>query len=521
MSSVQPLGAGRLCDCQRRMLNDRGSAYVFSLVLMVVLLTVSTTLLMSSTVSVINSDNATHIHEARFLAEGGIQYMRHHFETWEIPTDVQADDLLNEITTHLQTTLGASIESGTVTKSGNTVTIPAIRPDADGGTFSAEIHFENDDPSTNTIRLSVTGSVDSGDGIVVERSIVTEFQFVEGTTGEVPYEFAGSIFAYGVATNGPINMTGGTFVQRWNRLENTFVGRIGVYTGYGGDGTSLEMQDGTAVVLQGGPWIEGTVTATDPDAQTRFSGNPSINGVRLWDWNANIDDQVITGVPPQEFPHVNTSVFEPFVPDQPSEHVSAYNDPDNFNAYINTLDSIRIGANTNPNISSDTTINGIIYVEAPNKVNFTAGATLNGIIVTEDGSEYGDDQVELKFNGGFNHNDVTHLPPDAKYDGLRNLNGAGVLAPGFNLVWSGGANAVGGTIYGKSLTMSGGAIIRVHGSVLMTSDQELRLTGGSGIENDLTDLAERTELPPGFYYVDGGVEIPGELKMVSGYWREY
>lgn len=511
ITNAQPPAAAR----------QRGAAYVMALIVSAVVLTVSSSLIMSSTVETITAYNSNDIRNARLLAESGTAFIGYHLQHFDIDADVTTDNLLSTLSSQLQTALGASIDAGSVTSDSYAVYVPAVHYDPNiNGWFSAYATFTNLDPTTSTIELTVIGSVTAADGQTITRQVITSYEFHPGTSGPPEFDFPTSIFAFGVATNGPIRMTGGTYIKRWIRTGNDLDQNIGIYTGYTGASEALDLTGDYTIDLTGGPLIEGMVVAVDDDPTTFFSGNPSINGVRLWDYGQDIHDQVAVGVDPVEFPMVDSSVFEPLAPATPSAHVSAYNDPANYNAYINTLSSIRIGANTNPNISSDTTINGIVYVEAPNIVKFTAGARVNGIIITEDGASAGG-TCRLEFSGGFQNGSVDALPAGSQYDAIRQMRNVAILAPGFDLKFTGGTASVGGTVYGKSIDLSGGAAIRAAGAVIATSDHVIELTGGGAIQIDLSDFADSGELPPGFYYAAGSATAtPGYLAGVTGTYRE-
>lgn len=496
----------------------RGSAFVFGLILMVLLVTVSTTLLMSSTVGVINADNSADIHEARFLAEGGINYMRFQFEEMQVPADVDAAGLLSELTSALQTSMGSSVETGTISRSGNVINVPDIRPEAGRGTFSATISWLNNDPETNTLILMVTGSVTSSDGIVNDRTIETRFTFTPGSSGGSTYNFADSIFAWGVAVNGPIWMSGNARI--WSHGDWDQV--VGFYSGYTGDEHIVD--------IQGSSRIQGPGATPATEISGDFGGGSQINGVDIawteeYNWGPNIPEllaQITTGVEPPEFPQVNQAMFEAFVPPDGQGMTSA---PvvQWWPQHIDTFRNVRIEAGTNPTIGANVKIEGILYVEAPNRVEFASNSQMTGIIVTEDATDV-DGQAEIIFSNDADLYSVDSLPDGVpELAPIKQIRNSAILAPGFDIRITNGSTSVGGTMIGRRLTIDGNGQATVAGAVVMTGDDPMDLRNSGRILVDLSELEESNETPGGTYFETdgGGEEVAGSLSMNSGYWREY
>lgn len=475
---------------------ERGAALLMSLILVVVLVTLSAAMSMNAA-NRINAAKSSELgYEALFAAESGLDFVNWHLLQYQVSANTDGVDMLYELRDQANTTFGASMAGGQqATISGRNLSIPAVTL-ASGAQFAVTVTVDSDDDE----KLLVTSEGRMVfDGEMTTRRVSNEMTLVTNASG---FDFEGSIFRYGVAVNGPIRMTGGT----WIRSDPDWEGVVGAYTGYEGYGYTLYMD--------GGPIVEGPVTTKVNDPDVYFSGGPWLNGVYLWDWNKDIQEGVHGGATGVAFPTPDPSVFLPFVPTY-SEHWSAYNDPNNYNEYINTLEFVRIPPNSNAFIGADTTINGIVFVDAPNRVTFGAGATINGVIVTENGVESGGD-CDLIFDGGFHLNDMSHVPAESQFNGIRQMTGTAILAPGFDITMGGGAASVGGTIYGRSLTLSGGVILEVDGAVLMTSDEQLRMDGGVGIEIDLTSTKNSGEIPAGFV----STSLPGYLVLDRTTYRE-
>ena len=73
------------------------------------------------------------------------------------------------------------------------------------------------------------------------------------------------------------------------------------------------------------------------------------------------------------------------------------------------------------------------------------------------------------------------LPNTSTYANLRSLTGAFLLAPGFDVNFSGNFGTIAGSIIAGQVSMTGNAGGTVQGSVITTEDQPLTLNGTSNI----------------------------------------
>ena len=143
--------------------------------------------------------------------------------------------------------------------------------------------------------------------------------------------------------------------------------------------------------------------------------------------------------------------------------------------------------------SGDTTIEGVMYIQAPNKVHFSGKATIIGVIVTDQGTSVaGQPTVNdltnnyIKFSGQPSSSGVENLPADAKYDGLRDLKGSFLLAPGFSVQFAGKtdeAAVINGCMIASQFTFGGNnggkAGVTFKGGVVNLGYDPFEITGSA------------------------------------------
>jgi hypothetical protein len=168
---------------------------------------------------------------------------------------------------------------------------------------------------------------------------------------------------------------------------------------------------------------------------------------------------------------VDTQIFLPFV-------TSTYRPGRRL--YTNCL----VPANTNPNFSGDTTIEGVLYIKNPNKVSFTGHCTIRGVIVVENGASAGSNN-SIKFSGGATAYGMETLPDRPEFPPeLRALRGSALLAPGYAVTLSGQSGSIGGTLVADSFTLSGGSGGVIEGTLIGLGPATLNLTGGASISRN-------------------------------------
>ena len=142
------------------------------------------------------------------------------------------------------------------------------------------------------------------------------------------------------------------------------------------------------------------------------------------------------------------------------------------------MNNVTIAANTNPTFASHVTINGVLFIETPNQVSFAGQSTINGVIVG-DGSLDSPDS-SLTFSGQVISNDASSLDEET-FGGIVDETGTFILAPGFELDFSGQASTMNGAIAGSGISFSGQAGGLINGSIINYSTDVMTLTGQTNL----------------------------------------
>ncbi len=279
------------------------------------------------------------------------------------------------------------------------------------------------------------------------------------------------LFDYGIASRGRIIMTGNARV-------------LGVNDPHEADILSATYSTPEAVRLTGNPTIDGDVSTCSPFSYVSITGNPDIGGHTDWDV---IQDHIHTGIGDVAFPEIDPTVFEPFA-------TNLVDSSTNTNGN-RTFENIRIAAGTNPTFSGNTTIRGVVFIEAPNEVRFTGNLDFTGVIVTEDAGEDAYDDNTIRFTGNMTSAGVEDLPDTPQFADLREMPGSMLLAPGFGVHFTGNFGTVNGALAADQFMMTGNSGGIVRGPIICYSDSDFTLTGNAHFSIDRSHYESE---PPGF-----------------------
>ncbi|MCK4602985.1 MAG: hypothetical protein KAU28_10995, partial [Phycisphaerae bacterium] len=339
-----------------------------------------------------------------------------------------------------------NLQGATISYDGQTVVIPPIAFDGQDRCF--EVTFSLADDSSVYLRVN-------GRAGAICRSAGMNLQLMPG---------ASAVFDYGIASRSSIRMMGNASVTGENDPSEANI-------------LSATYDDPEAFKLTGNPAIEGDIYASNPDAYVRLTGNASIGGET--NGSEDIEDHIHVGIGEVEFPEVAPAVFEPF-----ATNIVNSSTPTSGNR---TFSNIRILAGSNKTFSGNITLNGVIFIEAPNTVHFSGNVTITGVIVTEDAGEGVYDSNTIKFTGNTVARGVGQLPDTPEFHELRNMPGSFLLAPGFGVQFTGNFGTVNGTMAADSFKFAGNSSGTVHGTIINYSDSEFKLTGTTKITIDRSD----------------------------------
>jgi len=425
------------------------------------------------------SANETHSKKSMLSAESGMEFMRYVMGNVDIPHSTPPDQMWPTLCSQIKQQLDgtANIGGQTVTlPAGDIMTIPTITLDSSGSTLSAKLIH-----SGQQVIVQVTGT---GPDAEVKRTVQLSYAQAQR---------ASAIFDYGVASKSAITMAGNA--------------KITGAAGAAARGSVLSATSGpNPLKMTGGPSISGDFSYTNPDGNNSY-GSGSIAGYTSS--SSNFADHIHSGVTAPEFPTIDSSVFEPFVP---SASAPAGPQVITTSSPVGTsFTNIRIKANSNPKFNANTVIRGVVFVETPNQITFNGAATIQGVIVVQSNPTGGPLTNTMNFSGNITHQGVETLDP-AVFGNLTKLTGSFLLAPTFAVTMTGNSNQVGGTIVTSQLNVSGSAGANVKGTVINLDDTGVNLTGTADI---IIASTGTTNYPAGVVFGTHFAPLPDTYQEVA------
>jgi len=445
-----------------------GSAYVLAIILMVCFVAIAVGLAAFTNVNARTSKNVADIHRARLAAESGISFAIRKIRLLALPHATDLDNVIPKIAQELGERFDSTgnLAGGCVTHDGCTVYVPAIT--TDDGAFEIRIVQQAD----QTLSLEVQGIANDA-----RRIVAVDLELKDGHPN--------SALNYGIASRGPISISGSGKVLGQNDLIEASV--------------VSSSNAPVAVSVAGTAVVEGDISSTGTETSVVISGTPTIAGSQDLD---AIAEHIHFGVDPPVFPEVDTSIFRPLA-------TNIIDSQSDVSPSQKIYENILIKAGTNPTFASEVTINGVVYIEAPNIVNFSGKVTLNGVVATEPSS----DPIEackISFEAEVAANGVEALPDLPQYAGVKELDGTFVVAPGFDVSFAGNFAGVNGTIAADKLSFGGEAQGTIKGSVIGLADHPTFVGGYVSVMIDRSG-----EENPG-----AGILPPKSLDVVPRTFRE-
>ncbi len=430
---------------------NRGAAFVVAMIFVLVFSALAVSMATLSGTNLQIAENQRKGDCARASAESGVEIIRFWLNRFSVEGATEQSLVFNELSSPASVhslpydLTDNSISNITTSYDGTTLTIPNVTLDSEKS-FSAEIIQLDAD----TLQMDVTGVYKTN-----TRTIRANYDF--GVRIH-------TVFDYGVATKGPLKLSG-----------NIELG--GVNVSVESDVYIVSENSLMALEIIGNSQIAGDVHIGNSNATVNLQGGQaSIGGETL----PEAYNHVTTGIDEVEFPVPNPGYFEHYV-------------VEDINLAEMTFTNVRIPPNTNPSFAGGVTVNGIMFIETPNVVTFTGHVTITGIIVG-DGDVTDDSGTNLiNFIGTVDSNPVDDLP--GSFGELKNETGTFLMAPGFSLTFGGNFETINGAIAANGITFSGDAGGTIKGSVLNYSETKMELSGNSDLFfNRWAD----TEIPAGF-----------------------
>jgi len=458
----------------------QGTVYLLSLILLVAFSALGMTLGASTFLELRKSDNVSHGLRARLAAESGMAYMLVQMDMVRLPSNTTEGTFITNLQADLADvfTGTSDVSSMAITKSATSIAIPEIA--LDGASFTTQFVMTANNLTLNKVaggdtrcRMTVTGR--SG---LARRTATIEFTLTKRPV---------AAFDYGIASKGRIRIAGNGSVQ-------------GVNTG--NEATVFSMSGEPVAIEAGGSAdIGGDLFVTSDDMTSILLGGGGLTVAGESDIFAILANHAHFGVAEPAFPVIDITPFSPMT----TSVIDASTVLPNQDL---VLDNVRIKAGTNPIFKNNAVINGVLYIESPNNVQFNAGTTINAIIVCEDDPTVPDADKTIEFRGHVSAPGVGALPDEAQFMDVKEQIGTSILAPGFSVTFRGTTNSINGTIAADQLAFIGNSDIsgELSGSIIGLKDREMILQGNAKIR---INRETTTDTPAGFNHPLGMVIVEG------------
>ena len=423
-------------------LRPKGCVLIISMIFMVLLSVLSIGMATMSDNNLQIANNYTKANRALESAQSGLEILRHYLD------NIAVQPTLSSVASKLQSNTTANYSS-----EHSTIYIPHVTLDSQSNQSYSAVITQID---ATTLQTDITGKCGT-----ISRVIRTNFKFDE--TGN-------SVFDFGVATKGPLSMTGQSEITGVNTVDIAIEASVYI--------EGIHRLDGDSFSITNNASVAGNVSIADPDGSYAVGNKASVGGVEG-------DENVFVGVPYVEFPTPNPDYFSIYATGVTIDSTT------NLSNYA-VLNNVTIAPNTNPTFASNVTINGVLFIETPNRVSFAGKSKINGVIVGDGSLDSPDSSI--KFSGQVISNDASTLNEE-QFGGIVNETGTFILAPGFSLDFSGQANTMNGAIAGSGISFSGQAGGMINGSIINYSSDVMTLTG----QTTLTfNRSGRNSNPSGF-----------------------
>ncbi|MGB2809725.1 MAG: pilus assembly PilX N-terminal domain-containing protein [Sedimentisphaerales bacterium] len=430
---------------------NRGAAFVVAMIFVLVFSALAVSMATLSGTNLQIAENQRKGDCARASAESGVDIIRFWLNRFSVEGATEQHLVFNELANSASVhslpydLTENSITNITTSFDGTTLTIPSVTLDSEKS-FSAEIIQLDAD----TLQMDVTGVYKT-----ITRTIRANYDF--GVRIH-------TVFDYGVATKGPLSLSGNIELEGVNLTVES-------------DVYIVSENSNLALEIIGNSSIAGDVHIWNPIATVDLQGGQaSIGGETA----PEAYDHVTNGIDEVEFPVPNPSYFEHYV-------------VDDINLAETTFTNVRIPPNTNPSFSGGVTMNGVVFIETPNLVTFTGHVNITGIIVGDGDVTDDSGTNRIDFLGTVNSNPVTDLPES--FGELKDETGTFLMAPGFSVSFGGDFETINGAIAANGIDFFGNAGGTIEGSVLNYADTEMELSGNSDL---FFNRWANTEIPAGF-----------------------
>ncbi|UCC97805.1 MAG: pilus assembly PilX N-terminal domain-containing protein [Phycisphaerales bacterium] len=434
--------------------NRRASALIVSLMFVLIFSALAISMMTLSSTNIQLASNHHNVNAALATAQSGQEVIRYWLSRVLFSSSTPQAEYFTTIVAALQNDLSDSAVTNLTVQSDGT--IGAVMLDSTTGRrFDGSLKIDASQPTI--LQTRVTGY--SGD---IKRAIDIQYNIQ-------PYVFP--IFNFGLATKGPVNFPGNPTITAVN-------------SAWEADIFIESLANPIAMLSIGNLNFDGEVNIGNPVANVDFQSDVQIAGDH---GQTAIDNHVSIGNDSPEFPVPDTDRFRTYATGPLIDSSTDLSAPGI------TLTNAMIKAGTNPVFQGTATINGVLFIESPNRVTFGKNVALNGIIVG-DGDVHNPDPGtrRIDIQGNFASGPY---PNDPQFDALRAEEGTSILAPGFFTTFSGNFSTLEGVIAVSGIHFSGNVNAQIKGSIVNYSNSPT-VVEGNAVMN--FDRAGSTKIPAGF-----------------------
>ena len=442
ISKTVYLGVSEMKSQKKNRNNRRGVVVVTAMIFLVLLATLSIAAVTMTSSNARMAKNQSKGNRALSTGYSGIEVVRYLLHEMNVP-ETFSTGLQDELTAKGLTDITATFDGNTAVLAGATLNST--------DSFNAEIT-----DFTDYWQVDVEGV--SAD---ITRNIRIEFDI----------ERQGSrVFDFGVATKGPLVMSGQTEITGFNLAVES---DVFIDTSIADD----SFQIGNKAMVEGDVHIVNSLATYD------VGTNSSVGG----ETGAAALDHIFVGVEPVEFPTPMPEYFRQYAVGDVIDSNSTLSD-------YSVMNNVTIAANTNPTFASDVRINGVLFVEQPNKVKFSGKVDIYGVIVgnSEVGAVSTDSSFE--FAGKATSHDATTLT-GAEFEGIKDEAGTFLMAPGSYVDFAGQSNTINGAIACSGGRFTGQAGGTINGSIINYSSVPMEMQGQGSLSFNRSGY---TDNPAGF-----------------------
>jgi hypothetical protein len=407
------------------------------------------------------SGNDRRINEARIAAESGLKFLRYQLSKVTIPPGMTEDQTLVELYNDLRTQLDSTPNLTTISDRvgppsmvTRNIDIPSnpnnyISLGEQGPGFRVRLHQDH-----RQLVATVVGKSGSPTISTAGARAGVEVRFNA-------QEWPSKVFSYGIASKGQVTLDAAKVL-----VGGTPAAQASILSTYeGANAVRIGNLNSTVTEPTG---IAGSITVMQGFSPT-FVGEVSVGGERNVATINATQVNTVTAATAPEFPTADTSVFEGYATTQWVAGKTLY-------------ENIYIEPNSNPTFDGTMTVRGVVLVKQPNIVTFQGGVVMQAVVVGKNTGVGDLTTNSIRFSGtGLSKDPLSALPADPKFDGLRDLTGTFVVAPGFDVTFQGSFGAVAGNVAADRITISGNTSGSFTGSLVTLASNPLTITGSSSI----------------------------------------